>query len=96
MTCQKRARPQSSRKCSHWTFAAGFACSDVSAIMVPAESSKGSLMHFFFFVRQTFLFLMAEMIKVVNWIVNYNVSLGSVFSSILFTLPFLLTFVLLI
>ena len=42
----------------------------------------------------TFLFLMAEMIKVVNWIVNYNVSLISVCAAILFTLPFLLTFVL--
>ena len=42
----------------------------------------------------TFLFLMAEMIKIVNWIVNYNVSIGTVFIAILFTLPFLLTFVL--
>jgi lipopolysaccharide export system permease protein len=42
----------------------------------------------------TFLFLMAEMIRVVNWIVNFNVSLASVCAAILFTIPFLLTFVL--
>ena len=42
----------------------------------------------------TFLFLMAEMIKVVNWVVNYNVPFVSVCAAILFSLPFLLTFVL--
>jgi lipopolysaccharide export system permease protein len=40
------------------------------------------------------LFLMAEMIRVVNWIVNYNVSFGSVCAAILFAVPNLLTFVL--
>ena len=41
----------------------------------------------------TFLFLMAEMIKITNWIVNYNVSVAAVFAALCFTIPALLTFV---
>ena len=41
----------------------------------------------------TFLFLMTEMIKITNWIVNYNVSLLDVLTIIIFTLPWFLMFI---
>ena len=40
----------------------------------------------------TFLFLMTEMIEIANWIVNYNLSLLSVLTMILFTMPSFLVF----
>jgi lipopolysaccharide export system permease protein len=41
----------------------------------------------------TFLFLMAELIKITNWIVNYNLSIFSVFTLIFFTMPWFLMFI---
>ena len=40
----------------------------------------------------SFLFLMAKMIDITNWIVNHNLSLFSVFIFILYTMPWFLTF----
>ena len=41
----------------------------------------------------TFLFLMTEMLKIANWIVNYNLSIWAVFTLILYTMPMFLTFI---
>jgi lipopolysaccharide export system permease protein len=41
----------------------------------------------------TFLFLMAELVKITNWIVNYNLSIFSVFTLIFFTMPWFLMFI---
>ncbi len=41
----------------------------------------------------TFLFLMAELIKITNWIVNYSLSIFSVLKLIFFTMPWFLMFV---
>ena len=41
----------------------------------------------------TFLFLMTELIKITNWIVNYNLSIFSVFMLIFFTMPYFLMFI---
>ena len=41
----------------------------------------------------TFLFLMAELVKSTNWIVNYNLSIFSVFTLIFFTMPWFLMFI---
>ncbi len=41
----------------------------------------------------TFLFLMTELIKITNWIVNYNLSIFSVFTLIFFTMPWFLMFI---
>ena len=41
----------------------------------------------------TFLFLMAEMLKIANWIVNYNLSIWAVFTLIFYSLPMFLTFI---
>ena len=41
----------------------------------------------------TFLFLMAEMLKIANWIVNYNLSIWAVFTLIFYTMPMFLTFI---
>ncbi len=41
----------------------------------------------------TFLFLMTEMLKIANWIVNYNLSLWAVFILIFYSLPMFLTFI---
>ena len=40
-----------------------------------------------------FLFLMAEMLKIANWIVNYNLSLWAVFTLISYTMPMFLIFI---
>ena len=40
-----------------------------------------------------FLFLMTEMLKIANWIVNYNLSLWAVFTLIFYTMPMFLTFI---
>jgi lipopolysaccharide export system permease protein len=41
----------------------------------------------------TFIFLMAELIQITNWIVNYSVSLATILRMILYEIPFLLIFV---
>ena len=41
----------------------------------------------------TFLFLMTEMLKIANWIVNYNLSIWAVFTLIFYTMPMFLTFI---
>ncbi len=41
----------------------------------------------------TFIFLMAELIQITNWIVNYSISLATVLRMILYQIPFLLIFV---
>jgi lipopolysaccharide export system permease protein len=41
----------------------------------------------------TFLFLMTELIKITNWIVNYNLSIFSVLTLIFFTMPWFLMFI---
>jgi len=41
----------------------------------------------------TFLFLMTKMVAITNWIVNYNLSLAAVGRLIIFTLPWLLVFI---
>jgi lipopolysaccharide export system permease protein len=41
----------------------------------------------------TFLFLMTELIKITNWIVNYNLSIFSVLALILFSMPWFLMFI---
>ena len=42
----------------------------------------------------TFIFLMAELIEITNWIVNYNINLVTVLQMIFYQIPFLLIFVL--
>ena len=42
----------------------------------------------------TFIFLMAELIEITNWIVNYNINLTIVLQMIFYQIPFLLIFVL--
>ncbi len=42
----------------------------------------------------TFIFLMAELIEITNWIVNYNINLVTVLRMIFYQIPFLLIFVL--
>ena len=42
----------------------------------------------------TFLFLMTEMIKITNWIVNYNIGILTVLVVILYTIPWFLMFIL--
>ena len=42
----------------------------------------------------TFIFLMAELIQITNWIVNYSINLTTVLRMILYQIPFLLIFVL--
>ena len=42
----------------------------------------------------TFIFLMAELIEITNWIVNYNINLTTVLQMIFYQIPFLLIFVL--
>ena len=42
----------------------------------------------------TFIFLMAELIQITNWIVNYNINLMTVLQMIFYQIPFLLIFVL--
>ena len=42
----------------------------------------------------TFIFLMAELIEITNWIVNYNINLMTVLQMIFYQIPFLLIFVL--
>jgi lipopolysaccharide export system permease protein len=41
----------------------------------------------------TFIFLMAELIQITNWIVNYSINLTTVLRMILYQIPFLLIFV---
>ena len=41
----------------------------------------------------TFLFLMTELIKITNWIVNHNLSIFSVFTLIFFSMPWFLMFI---
>jgi lipopolysaccharide export system permease protein len=41
----------------------------------------------------TFLFLMTELINITNWIVNYNLSIFSVLTLILFSMPWFLMFI---
>jgi lipopolysaccharide export system permease protein len=41
----------------------------------------------------TFIFLMAELIEITNWIVNYNINLVTILWMILYQTPFLLIFV---
>jgi lipopolysaccharide export system permease protein len=41
----------------------------------------------------TFIFLMAELIQITNWIVNYSITLSIVLRMILYQIPFLLIFV---
>jgi len=41
----------------------------------------------------TFIFLMAELIQITNWIVNYNIRLSTVFWMIFYQMPFFLIFV---
>jgi lipopolysaccharide export system permease protein len=40
-----------------------------------------------------FLFLMTEMLKIANWIVNYNLSIWAVFTLIFYTMPMFLIFI---
>lgn len=42
----------------------------------------------------TFVFLMAQMIEITNWIVNYNINMIDVLMMIIFTTPYFLVFVL--
>jgi lipopolysaccharide export system permease protein len=42
----------------------------------------------------TFIFLMAELIQITNWIVNYSINLATVLRMIFYQIPFLLIFVL--
>ena len=42
----------------------------------------------------TFIFLMAELIQITNWIVNYSINLTTVLKMIFYQIPFLLIFVL--
>ena len=42
----------------------------------------------------TFIFLMAELIQITNWIVNYSINLTTVLRMIFYQIPFLLIFVL--
>lgn len=41
----------------------------------------------------TFIFLMAELIQITNWIVNYSINLATVLRMIFYQIPFLLIFV---
>ena len=41
----------------------------------------------------TFIFLMAELIEITNWIVNYNINMATILWMIFFQMPFLLIFV---
>jgi lipopolysaccharide export system permease protein len=41
----------------------------------------------------TFIFLMAELIQITNWIVNYSINLATVLRMIIYEIPFLLIFV---
>jgi lipopolysaccharide export system permease protein len=41
----------------------------------------------------TFIFLMAELIEITNWIVNYNINLATILLMIFYQMPFLLIFV---
>jgi lipopolysaccharide export system permease protein len=41
----------------------------------------------------TFIFLMAELIEITNWIVNYNINLTTILWMIFYQMPFLLIFV---
>jgi lipopolysaccharide export system permease protein len=41
----------------------------------------------------TFIFLMAELIQITNWIVNYNINMATIFLMIVYQIPFLLIFV---
>ena len=41
----------------------------------------------------TFLFLMTELVKITNWIVNYNLSIFSVLTLIFFSMPWFLMFI---
>jgi lipopolysaccharide export system permease protein len=41
----------------------------------------------------TFLFLMAEMLRIANWIVNYNLSIWAVFTLIFYMMPAFLIFI---
>jgi lipopolysaccharide export system permease protein len=41
----------------------------------------------------TFIFLMAELIEITNWIVNYNINLATILWMIFYQMPFLLIFV---
>ncbi|MGD1974655.1 MAG: LPS export ABC transporter permease LptF [Desulfobacterales bacterium] len=41
----------------------------------------------------TFLFLMTELIKITNWIVNYNLSIFSVLTLVFFSMPWFLMFI---
>ncbi|MGD9227100.1 MAG: LPS export ABC transporter permease LptF [Desulfobacterales bacterium] len=41
----------------------------------------------------TFIFLMAELIQITNWIVNYNINMATILLMILYQIPFLLIFV---
>jgi len=42
----------------------------------------------------TFVFLMAQMIEIANWIVNYNINIVDVLMMIIFTTPYFLVFIL--
>ena len=42
----------------------------------------------------TFVFLMAKMIEITNWIVNYNISIVDILMMIIYTTPYFLVFVL--
>jgi lipopolysaccharide export system permease protein len=41
----------------------------------------------------TFIFLMAELIEITNWIVNYNINLSTVLRMIFYQTPYFLIFV---
>jgi hypothetical protein len=41
----------------------------------------------------TFIFLMAELIEITNWVVNYNINLMTILVMIFYQMPFLLIFV---
>lgn len=41
----------------------------------------------------TFIFLMAELIQITNWIVNYNINLATILWMIIYQMPFFLIFV---
>ena len=41
----------------------------------------------------SFLFLMAKMIEITNWIVNYNLNIWSVLALIAYMMPWLLIFI---
>ena len=41
----------------------------------------------------TFIFLMAELIEITNWVVNYNINLATILLMIFYQMPFLLIFV---